>query len=175
MRWIAFTALALLGITLIVAGHLRQMTFDQTLIRVGDRFLVTKFDGGELRFEWIDETRIVDDPSTVFNEVGLANNFAPWPSQHFRLRRLRYATQRDDGSWRDQRKYCAVMRWEIAILMLTPLLSIGLIKSVTSVRSTRRPASACTRCGYDLRATPERCPECGTSIAKDAVPVGGIR
>jgi hypothetical protein len=65
----------------------------------------------------------------------------------------------------------------IAVVGCYPLLV--LTKSVIAASSSarrRRRKGLCPQCGYDLRATPERCPECGTVAGaeeKSAAPSPG--
>ncbi|HEY7118308.1 MAG TPA: hypothetical protein VH475_17095 [Tepidisphaeraceae bacterium] len=58
---------------------------------------------------------------------------------------------------------------ETRVSLVWPMLIAGfgaawLLRQV-SRRARPAPTGICRQCGYDLRATPERCPECGT-IAK---------
>ena len=53
--------------------------------------------------------------------------------------------------------------WLVALpFLIPPLLWANTVRR----GRRRRRAGYCVRCGYDLRATPERCPECGTISAR---------
>jgi hypothetical protein len=56
--------------------------------------------------------------------------------------------------WRDQPH--RIRYWIVCVACL-PLPALRAL-----LRHSRRGPGLCAHCGYDLRATPDRCPECGT-------------
>jgi hypothetical protein len=48
---------------------------------------------------------------------------------------------------------------------LASLLPLGALLKAAK-RKWRSRSNLCVNCGYDLRATPDRCPECGTAVIK---------
>ena len=58
----------------------------------------------------------------------------------------------------------AVPLWAIALSTALPpyLVARAIMRQRRERRRLHAEARLCQRCGYDLRATPQRCPECGT-------------
>lgn len=65
----------------------------------------------------------------------------------------------------------AVPHWFLALLLaIIPALYFG-----AAIRSRRRHRGGhCPQCGYDLRATPDRCPECGPEIISQKPEISGV-
>jgi len=59
--------------------------------------------------------------------------------------------------WRTSTDY-----WLLAVIFAVLPVGLSSVRVLRHALNRRRSLNRCSRCGYDLRATPERCPECGT-------------
>jgi hypothetical protein len=53
------------------------------------------------------------------------------------------------------------------VLLVFPFTIGGVLLYVKRKEGADESRSTCRKCGYDLRATPDRCPECGTLVRHD--------
>jgi hypothetical protein len=60
----------------------------------------------------------------------------------------------------------SVPHWFLLLLLTTPI-ALTLRRRIRRARGIR--AGLCEKCGYDLRESSLRCPECGTSTRKEIV------
>ncbi|MFI5380331.1 MAG: hypothetical protein ACHRHE_13610 [Tepidisphaerales bacterium] len=69
----------------------------------------------------------------------------------------------------------AVPHWLVAALAFLPMLTIVPPALRARRAKRRRRWGECEHCGYDLRASSERCPECGMAIDAPALPARSRR
>ena len=123
---------------------------------------------GRLTFGSISESNSKATASVVWdftNEPKLGNNSGPllypeYSGEHWGFGLYRpNATAQFSGIFHTG--WAITVPCWFATLVTVPLAALGLRRIVTRLKR-RRIDGICFNCGYDLRATPQRCPECGT-------------
>ena len=82
-------------------------------------------------------------------------------------RRVGFAVRFGDGRDGRYMTHLVIPCW--ALFILTAALP-GVSTASAARRRGRGARGECLRCGYDLRATPGRCPECGTMVTETQIP-----
>jgi hypothetical protein len=84
-----------------------------------------------------------------------------WPSAPFGIAH-RLDTWGQSGSWAESCRVIVIKYWLLLTITGIPPFLFLVVPFVRRLHRKRR--GLCSVCAYDLRATPDRCPECGTPV-----------
>jgi hypothetical protein len=148
---------------------------------ITSRYQSITWTGGSLRFALAEGTSFLTQPTmksanpdapAFWSYVRLGRGRVGWDRPRVRSvwNRLGFYAIRNDfmSSFADHREKGFVLPAWLAVAAFAVLPAL---RAFQMIRARRRFAEGCCpSCGYDLRATPDRCPECGLVIARPTGP-----
>jgi hypothetical protein len=118
--------------------------------------------GWDTKPGWQFEARPVDEPGSWDSEKRQIQG--PLAPLHLGTRVVKYS----DSPGGFVRRSLYVPHWTLAAVSALPApLSLWLLRHRR--RRQRIRDGLCLKCGYDLRGTPDRCPECGTAADQSRI------
>ena len=143
--------------------------FDSEVRPMQSRFVGVMFIGGTVglrwaRLDWSDETKARSVHADyarnwipIFGRVGIHRSRVNFPIPRYGLTDFNWiAEDRILSQSTDHTRRAEFPNWLLVIALASPAITRFLL-----ARLRRHPKAHCQHCGYDLRATPDRCPECG--------------
>lgn len=127
---------------------------------------MTRPSGSAVQWQWLNDRIRVEQwdapvvaPSNSVQFQGKSQSGAVIDSGH-----LSMAGSNPNGTLTVQRGYWYEFRLFSAAVWACIGSTLSMLIEFLWRRKTQRAPGTCANCGYDLRATPDRCPECGTFV-----------
>jgi hypothetical protein len=146
----------------LIRGQDAYTPADGTLIR---RFVALGSNQGKLDFGWGHITSLLFAHTSIHQGFGLSHD-APPPRRPYRdleWSHLGFEYYLGKFPVLAESQVLSIPHWCLAALTAIPPALWLVRRRTRRRRAALRSLNCCTVCGYDLRATPDRCPECGAT------------